>query len=163
MLGNCPRKRSENGKFPSHCKLAQSIVKRKFPSVDKPLRIWAPPKISPSRRTFEKYKPRGLYSEFYGIIGNQLSWISHIKLICRSFGQKVKQDSLRSIYFTSIIPAVTCCNLVWGTCSPTLLDEVEHIHTRAAKIIYRLSDISNQEAITIAGCGNRLFPCTRVS
>ena len=30
---------------------------------------------------------------------------------------------------------------------------MEHIHTRAAKIIYRLSDISNQEAITIAGCG----------
>ena len=28
---------------------------------------------------------------------------------------------------------------------------MEHIHARAAKIIYRLSDLSNQEAITIAG------------
>ena len=28
---------------------------------------------------------------------------------------------------------------------------MEHIHSRAAKIIYRLSDVSNQEAITIAG------------
>ena len=26
-----------------------------------------PPKISPSKRVFEKYKPRGLFSEFYGI------------------------------------------------------------------------------------------------
>ena len=32
-------KQSKNGKFPSHYKLAQSILKRKFPSVDKPLRI----------------------------------------------------------------------------------------------------------------------------
>ena len=32
-------KQSKNGKFPSHYKLAQSILKRKFPSVHKPLRI----------------------------------------------------------------------------------------------------------------------------
>ena len=53
----------------------------------------------------------------------------------------------QSIYFTSTIPA---CNLVWGTYSPTLLYEVEYIHARAAKIIYRLSDVSNQEALTTA-------------
>ena len=79
------------------------------------------------------------------IIDNQLSWLSHIELICRSFGQKVNQlkrlkyltkDTVQSIYFTSIIPTVTYCNLVWGTCSPTLLHEVEHIQVRAAKIIY---------------------------
>ena len=32
-------KQSKNGKFPSKCKLAQWILKRKFPSVHKPLRI----------------------------------------------------------------------------------------------------------------------------
>ena len=32
-------KQSKNGKFPSHYKLAQSNLKRKFPSVHKPLRI----------------------------------------------------------------------------------------------------------------------------
>ena len=47
-------------------RVALSSLKRKFPSVDKPLRILAPPKISPSKRAFEKYKPRGLFSEFYG-------------------------------------------------------------------------------------------------
>ena len=26
--------------------------------------------ISPSKRAFEKYKPRGLFSEFYGIVLN---------------------------------------------------------------------------------------------
>ena len=94
------------------------------------------------------------------VIDNQLSWLSYIELICRSFGQKVNQlkrlkyltkDTVQSIYFTSIIPTVTYCNLVWGTCSPTLLHEAEHIPARTAKIIYRLSDVSNQEAITIAG------------
>ena len=32
-------KQSKNSKFPSNCKLAQSILKRKFPSVDKPPQI----------------------------------------------------------------------------------------------------------------------------
>ena len=94
------------------------------------------------------------------IIDNQLTWFSHVELICSSFGQKVNQlkglkyltkDTLQSIYFTSIIPTVTYCNLVWGTCSPTLLHEVENIRARAAKIIYRLPDVSNQEALIIAG------------
>ena len=79
------------------------------------------------------------------IIDNQLSLLSHIEVIFRSFGQKVNQlkrlkyltkDTLQSIYFTSIIPTVTYCNSVWGTSSPTLLHEVEHIHASAAKIIY---------------------------
>ena len=37
-------KQSKNGKFPWTIRLAQSILKRKFPSVNKPLRIWAPKK-----------------------------------------------------------------------------------------------------------------------
>ena len=37
--------------------------------MDKPLRLRAPPKISPSKRAFEKYEPRDLLSEFYGILG----------------------------------------------------------------------------------------------
>ena len=48
-------------------RLALSSLRRKFPSVGKPFRIEAPPKISPSKRAFEKYKPRGLFSEFYGM------------------------------------------------------------------------------------------------
>ena len=46
-------------------RLAQSILKRKFPSVETPPPTPAP-KISHSKRAFEKYKPRGLFSEFYG-------------------------------------------------------------------------------------------------
>ena len=42
-------------------RLAQSISKHKFPCIDKPLQII----IRPSKRAFEKYKPQGLFSEFY--------------------------------------------------------------------------------------------------
>ena len=56
-------KQSKNGKFPYHYKLAQLILKRKFPSKYKPLR-----KSAPSKRVFEKCKPRGFFSEFYGMI-----------------------------------------------------------------------------------------------
>ena len=45
--------------------LEQSILKCKFPSVDKPLRIKAPPKISPSKRAFEKIYAQGLFSELF--------------------------------------------------------------------------------------------------
>ena len=43
------------------------ILKRKFPSIHKPLRIEAPPKITPSKRAVEKYKPLESFSEFYSI------------------------------------------------------------------------------------------------
>ena len=51
--------------------------RHKFPSNNKPSRFWnanSPPNISPAenkpppKKTFEKYKPRGLFSEFYGTI-----------------------------------------------------------------------------------------------
>ena len=64
-------------------------MKRKFPSMDKPLRIQTPPKISPSKRAFEKYKPRGLFSEFYGISNVSLegfhSHRNHLEISKQSF------------------------------------------------------------------------------
>ena len=68
VLENCPQiqiNQNKNGKLPFSYKLAQSILKHTFSSVHKPLRIKAPPKISPSNRAFEKYKPQGLFLEFY--------------------------------------------------------------------------------------------------
>ena len=67
-LQNCPQIQSKTTvNFRTTIRLAQSILRRKFLSVDKRLRISTRPKISPSKRAFEKYKPRGLFSEFYGI------------------------------------------------------------------------------------------------
>ena len=52
-------KQSKNGKFLCHYKPAQSILKRKFPSIHKPF------EYKPLKRVFEKYKPRGL---IFGIL-----------------------------------------------------------------------------------------------
>jgi len=53
-------KQSKNGKFPSNYK-ASSIDFETQISLHRE----TPPKISPSKRGFEKYKPQGLFSEFY--------------------------------------------------------------------------------------------------
>ena len=72
--GTCPWKialkykvkQSKKGKFTPNYKASPIDFETQISPVDKPLRIQAPPKISPSKRAFEKYKPRGLFSEFYG-------------------------------------------------------------------------------------------------
>ena len=59
-------KQSNNGKFPSHYKLAQSILKRKFPSVDKPLQ-----KQAPQKGPLKNISPGAFFSEFYGMFADQ--------------------------------------------------------------------------------------------
>ena len=56
-------KQTKNGRFPSNYKASQIDFEMQIS-----LCILAPPKISPpQKRAFEKYKPQGLFSEFYGI------------------------------------------------------------------------------------------------
>ena len=78
--------------FPA-IRLAQSIFKRKFPSVDKPLQKEAPPKISPSKRAFEKYKPQDLFSEFYG-------------MLCSSFMDEITETHQWQVLFNFYITDV---------------------------------------------------------
>ena len=95
------------------------------------------------------------------IIDSQLSWNSHSEHLCKSFGKKVGQlkrfkylpiSTLETIYFSSIVPTITYCSLVWGTSTPSLMYELEHIHARAAKTIHRLPrDISDQDALETTG------------
>ena len=76
------------------------------------------------------------------IIDSQLSWNSHAEHLCKSFGKKVRQlkrfkylpkSKLETIYFSSIVPSISYCSLVWGTSTPPLMNDLEHIHARAAK------------------------------
>ena len=55
-------KQSKNGKFTFNYKASPIDFETQIS-----LRRWAPPNVSPSKRAFEKYKPRGLFSEFYGV------------------------------------------------------------------------------------------------
>ena len=85
------------------------------------------------------------------VIDSKLSWQPQITAVCKTFSQKVKylkrlrvlpKKVLEAIYFRSIVPSATYGILVWGTCSPALLHNVERIHLRAAKIIYSLADVN---------------------
>ena len=81
------------------------------------------------------------------IIDSKLSWQPQITAVCKSFSRKVKhlkrlrvlpKKVLETIYFRSTTHGM----LVWGTCSPTLLHNVELIHLRAAKIIHGLAEVN---------------------
>ena len=59
-------KQRKNGKIPSNYKLAWSILNRKFPSVNKPLPMQAPPKISPQKGPLENRSP-GAYFPYFTV------------------------------------------------------------------------------------------------
>ena len=58
-------------KFPFNHKLAQSILKRKFPFVN----------TSPPKRAYEKYNPKGFFSEFLFSVKSTASIILHFWLV----------------------------------------------------------------------------------
>ena len=60
-------------KFPSNTKLADSETQISLRILNKPLRIKAPPKITPTKKVFEKCKHRGLFAEFYSVYVDNLS------------------------------------------------------------------------------------------
>ena len=79
---------------------------------------------------------------------NHLRWESQVKKVTKSFGTNVGQLRRMSylpikvkeeIYFKTIISTVTYGIIVWGTCSPSLIRDIERIHARTANIIHCLS------------------------
>lgn len=80
-------------------------------------------------------------------IDNRLSWQQHTKNVCASFSKKVAvlkrikflpKPVLQTIYYRTILPSVLYGIVVWGSCSPSLLEDIDRIHLRATKIIYSL-------------------------
>ena len=87
-------------------------------------------------------------SDCLGItVDNRLRWNSHIKKASSNLSKKVKQlkrmrslpaDILETIYFHGILPSATFGIGIWGSCSPSLLEELEKVHRRAARIIHKI-------------------------
>ena len=80
-------------------------------------------------------------------IDNKLSWYDHIKTVCKSFNAKLAvlkritflpKSVLETIYFKTIIPSTLYGIVVWGSCSPSLMNDIERIHIKAARIIHNL-------------------------
>ena len=89
------------------------------------------------------------YTTCLGVkIDNKLTWTVHIDSIKKHFTQKVgalkrmrilPKKVLEEIYFKTIIPSVTYGISVWGNCSPSALNSLQHIHARAARIVNNLN------------------------
>ena len=80
-------------------------------------------------------------------IDYQLIWNYHVSEVIKAFTQQL--NLLKSLYFLPekgredfylkvILPSVTYGLMIWSSCGKTLMDEIERIHVRAAKIIYKL-------------------------
>lgn len=79
------------------------------------------------------------------LIDNRLTWDSHIKKLSKSFSAQLKMlkrmkylpvNQLEDIYFNMILPNVTYCISVWGSCSHALFEEIENLHMKAARQIH---------------------------
>ena len=86
-------------------------------------------------------------------IDNKLSWHSQVDTVKASFSKKIgalrrmsylPKSTLEEIYFKTIIPSITYGISVWGNCSQSLRNSLDHIHARAYRIINRLP--SSQES-----------------
>ena len=85
-------------------------------------------------------------------IDNCLSWSKHVCHIKKHFSQKVgalkrmrqlPPKVLEEIYFKSIIPAVIYGIVVWGNCSSAMLNSLNPIHDRAARLIHDQDDLQS--------------------
>ena len=105
--------------------------------------------------------------EILGItLDNELSFKTHIQLLCRKSGQKINalarianylSPYKKKIIMTSVIKSqFGYCPLIWMFCSRALNKSINHIHERALSIIYEdslhlsfqdLLNLSNEQTI----------------
>ena len=79
------------------------------------------------------------------LIDNKLSWESHIDKLHESFSAQLKMQKrmkflqvkqLEDIYYKMILPNITYCVSVRGSCSMALFEDIEKLHTKAARQIH---------------------------
>ncbi len=91
-------------------------------------------------------------------IDNHLKWDEQIKKVTKAFCAKVGQlrrmsylpvNVQEEIYFKNIIAAVTYGLTVWGTCTPSQMKDIEKIHLRAARIIYKIPKTTPENEVLL--------------
>ena len=82
-------------------------------------------------------------------IDNKLSCDKPATKITTSFNTKLKElrrfrylptKVKEEIYYKTIVSSITYCISVWGTSSPWILEELDSLHARAARLIYGIKD-----------------------
>ena len=88
----------------------------------------------------------------------KLTWVANVLEIKRTFAKKLNllkrsrflpRGILKDFYFKVIVPAVKYGLVLWGSCCKSdLLNSIERLHCRAARIIYNLpKDMASDEVL----------------
>ena len=83
------------------------------------------------------------------VVDDALTWSQHIDCISTKIAQSVgnlkrtrsflPKQSLLTLYQSMIEPYFRYCNIVWGQCNETLLDRLQTLENRAARVIANVS------------------------
>ena len=91
-------------------------------------------------------------------IDNKLSWNKQLSKVTTSFNSKLKKlrrlrylpvNVKEETYYNTVVSSMTYCISVWGTSSPTVLQELDALHAREAKLVYGIKEkMSVENALT---------------
>ena len=97
-------------------------------------------------------------TKFLGVqIYANLTWKEHVDDICtkisRTIGvlnrlkETVPRRILLALYNTMILPYISYCNIIWGSCALYLLNRIFVLQRRAIRIINNVSPLSNSDLL----------------
>ena len=78
---------------------------------------------------------------------HRLSWREHVNDVIKSLSRQLcvlksmrylSSQLLEEIYFKTIIPQITYCIGVWGSCSGSMFAEIERLHVKAGRTIHKI-------------------------
>ena len=94
-------------------------------------------------------------------VDDKLSWSDHAANVAKSFASKLSllrhmrflpSKQLEDFYTKVILPSIMYGLTVWGPCNKTHLNNLEKLHARAQRFVYRLPwDISAEDVLTRTG------------
>ena len=80
---------------------------------------------------------------------NKLSWNKQLSKVTTSFHTKLKElrklrylpvNVKEEIYHKTMVSSITYCISIWGTSSSTVLQELDALHARVAKLVYGIKE-----------------------
>ena len=91
-------------------------------------------------------------------VDDNLTWVPHVLDLKKSFASKLEllkrsrflpKDVLKKFYFSVILPSINYGLILWGSCcNSELINSIDRLHCRAARIIFNLSkDIASSEVM----------------
>ena len=91
-------------------------------------------------------------------VDDNLTWIPHVLDLKKSFASKLEllkrsrflpKDVLIKFYFSVILPSINYGLVLWGSCcNSELINSIDRLHCRAARIIFNLSkDMASSEVM----------------